>query len=118
MRIREAIVTQQNVLAEQRARTVKGEYYDDDYNSVHEDYKASAGFSGGDAKKRRGVSINHVRRPPGKTDQSIESCAAWSLSQLQPSGNSRMEERSRRRSNPLQCVRTTLRQVDPENGRQ
>jgi hypothetical protein len=53
-RIRDAVIAQQNALAEQRARAVKGDYYEDDYN-VHDDYKGNGGF-GSDAKKRRGVS--------------------------------------------------------------
>lgn len=56
-RIRDAVNTQQNALAEQRARAVKGDYYEDDYNGLHDEYKGSGGFAGGDAKKRRGVSI-------------------------------------------------------------
>jgi hypothetical protein len=56
-RISDAVSTQQNALAEQRARAVKGDYYEDDYNGLHDEYKGSGGFAGGDAKKRRGVSI-------------------------------------------------------------
>jgi hypothetical protein len=54
-RIKEAAIAQQNALAEQRARAVKGDYYEDDYNGVHDDYKGSGGFAGSDTKKRRGV---------------------------------------------------------------
>ena len=56
-RIKNAVIAQQNALAEQRARAVKGDYYEDDYNGLHDDYKANGGFVGSDAKKRRGVSI-------------------------------------------------------------
>jgi hypothetical protein len=57
-RIKEAVIAQQNALAEQRARAVKGDYYEDDYNGLHDDYKGNGGFVGSDAKKRRGVSTN------------------------------------------------------------
>lgn len=53
-RIREVIVTQQHALAEQQARAFNGEPYEDDLNGFHDDFKGG-GFSGGDAKKRRGV---------------------------------------------------------------
>jgi hypothetical protein len=55
-RIKDAVIAQQNALAEQRARAVKGDYYEDDYNGLHDDSKGNGGFVGGDAKKRRGVS--------------------------------------------------------------
>jgi hypothetical protein len=61
-RIKEAVIAQQNALAEQRARAVKGDYYEDDYNGLHDDYKGSGGFAGGDAKKRRGVSVTYTGR--------------------------------------------------------
>lgn len=53
-RIRDIIITQQHALAEQQARAFKGEPFDDDLNGFHDDFKGG-GFSGGDAKKRRGV---------------------------------------------------------------
>ena len=81
-RIKEAVVAQQHALAEQRARVVKGDYYEDDYNGLHDDYKGSGGFAGGDAKKRRGVGLTY-QLPRMRTDNFIESCAAWTLSQLQ-----------------------------------
>ena len=111
--IKDAVIAQQNALAEQRARAAKGDYYEDDYNGLHDDYKGSGGFVGGDAKKRRGVSTPSLlaaRR--GETDNLAESCTSRTLSQLQPSGNSRVEERTGRCSHPLQCMRTALRQVD------
>lgn len=55
-RIKDAVIAQQNALAEQKARAVKGDYYEDDYNGLHDDYKGNGGFVGSDAKKRRGVS--------------------------------------------------------------
>jgi hypothetical protein len=116
-RIREAVIAQQQALAEQRARVVKGDYYEDDYNGLHDDYKGSGGFAGGDAKKRRGVSSTHEPLQI-RTHNVIESCTAWTLSQLQPSGNSGMEERTRRCTDPLQCVWATLCQIDAEIGRE
>ena len=61
-RIKDASIAQQNVLAEQRARAVKGNYYEDDYSGLQDDYKGSGGFAGGDAKKRRGVSLVCIGR--------------------------------------------------------
>jgi hypothetical protein len=77
--IREFVIAQQNALAEQRARAVKGDYYEDDYNGLHEDYKGSGGFAGGDAKKRRGVSVIY-QRLQSCTDNFVESCTARTLS--------------------------------------
>ena len=56
-KIRDIVIAQQNVLAEQRARAVKGEQFGDDFDSFHEDYNGGGGFAGNDAKKRRGVTI-------------------------------------------------------------
>ena len=50
--VRDVVVMQQTALSEQRARAAR----DDDYRGLHDDFKAG-GFAGGDAKKRRGVSI-------------------------------------------------------------
>ena len=61
--MKEAVIAQQHALAEQRARAVKGDYYEDEYNSLHDDYKGSGGFTGGDAKKRRGVSFVYTTLP-------------------------------------------------------
>ena len=66
--IRDAVIAQQNALAEQRARAVKGDYYEDDYNGLHDDYKGNGGFVGGDAKKRRGVSTIPTGRQETETD--------------------------------------------------
>src|SRR5438105_1465123 len=52
-----------------------------------------------------------------RTDSLIESRPAWALSQLQPSRNSRMETRTGRCSDAVQCVWATLRQIDMKNGR-
>ena len=78
-RIKEVVVAQQHALAEQRARLVKGDYYEDDYSGLHEDYKGSGGFSGGDAKKRRGVCLTHHLHRYTLTT-SLESCTARPLS--------------------------------------
>jgi hypothetical protein len=82
-RIREAVYAHQHALAEHKARVVKGDYYEDDYSGLADDFKASGGFAGGDAKKRRGVSVE-VRGQGAcvLTDWLIESRAAWALSQL------------------------------------
>lgn len=72
--IKEAVIAQQSALAEQRARVVKGDYYEDDYAGLHDDYKGSSGFAGGDAKKRRGVGVR--RRPlPAYTDNFLQKAA-------------------------------------------
>lgn len=48
------MIAQQNALAEQRARTAKGNYFEEEFDSLHDDYKGG-GYGGSDAKKRRGV---------------------------------------------------------------
>ncbi|KAL9111810.1 MAG: hypothetical protein Q9227_003869 [Pyrenula ochraceoflavens] len=58
--MREIVITQQNLIAEQQARAFKGEAYDDELNGFHDDFKGG-GFAGGDAKKRRGKAA-----PPGR----------------------------------------------------
>lgn len=55
-RIREVVIAQQHALSEQRIRAARGSYVNDEYGSMDGDYRGSGGFSGGDAKKRRGVS--------------------------------------------------------------
>ena len=80
-RIKEAIIAQQTAIAEQRARNAKGEYFDDEYSGLHDDYK-SGGFSGGDAKKRRGVSFAHSQILNAFTDLTKEGSTAWPLPQL------------------------------------
>jgi hypothetical protein len=79
-RIKEAVIAQQNALAEQRARAVKGDYYEDDYNGLHDDYKGSGGFAGGDAKKRRGVSVTYTGRYRWRLTFLLEGRTAWTLS--------------------------------------
>lgn len=54
--LREVVIAQQNALSEQRARLAPGTHPEDDYHDLSDDYK-TGGFAGGDAKKRRGVSI-------------------------------------------------------------
>lgn len=62
-RMREVVIVQQTALSEHRARLAQGSQLDVEYNGIPDEYKGG-GFAGGDAKKRRGVSIVHssVRR--------------------------------------------------------
>jgi hypothetical protein len=55
-RLREAVAQQQQLLADQQARALKGERFEDEFHGYHDDYKGNGGFAGGDVKKRRGVS--------------------------------------------------------------
>ena len=64
-RLKDAAVSQQHALAEQRARAGRREVPDDEPPGLPEDYKGTGGFAGGDAKKRRGVSW--PRSGPGTT---------------------------------------------------
>jgi hypothetical protein len=69
LRIRSAVVSQEHALAEQRVqqRHPKVENgYDDDHVGLYQDgFKSPSGFTGGDAKKRRGVSSHlPLRSPP------------------------------------------------------
>lgn len=54
-RIKEAVITQQHALAEEQARALKQEHYDDDLSSLSGDFKENGAFAPGDSKKRRGV---------------------------------------------------------------
>jgi hypothetical protein len=59
-RIREVIVTQQNAMAEQRSRDEANKQssdYNDDGSGYSGKEEGGGGFSGADAKKRRGVSL-------------------------------------------------------------
>lgn len=54
-RVKEVVIQQQNALSEHRARFARAPL-EEDYGAMSDDYKAG-GFAGGDAKKRRGVSV-------------------------------------------------------------
>ncbi|EPS27088.1 hypothetical protein PDE_02029 [Penicillium oxalicum 114-2] len=62
IRIRTAIVNQEQAMAEQMAQRKAYKSGDDDHMAMYQDdYKGSGGFAGGDAKKRRGKAA-----PPGR----------------------------------------------------
>lgn len=54
--LREVIIAQQNALADQRARLARGRELEEEYHGGSDDYR-SGGYTGNDAKKRRGVSF-------------------------------------------------------------
>jgi GATA zinc finger len=56
-RMREAVIAQQHALAEEQARALKREHYDDDITGFPSEFKENGGFTAGDSKKRRGVSF-------------------------------------------------------------
>lgn len=60
VRIRNAVVSQEHALAEQRVQQRHGKVengYDDEHAGLYQDgFKSPGGFTGSDAKKRRGVS--------------------------------------------------------------
>ncbi|KAF7507385.1 hypothetical protein GJ744_010702 [Endocarpon pusillum] len=60
-RIKEAVITQQHALAEEQARALKRERYDDESTGFSGEYKENGGFAAGDSKKRRGKAA-----PPGR----------------------------------------------------
>ena len=55
-RIKEAVIAQQHALAEEQARALKREHYDDELASFSGEFKENGAFTAGDSKKRRGVS--------------------------------------------------------------
>ena len=54
--IRDVVLAQQAAVSEHRARIARGSHANDEYADIPDEYK-SGGFAGGDAKKRRGVSV-------------------------------------------------------------
>lgn len=56
VRIRTAVVNQEQALAEQMAQRKAFKTEDDHMSMYQEDYKGTGGFAGADSKKRRGVS--------------------------------------------------------------
>jgi GATA zinc finger len=57
-RIKDAVIAQQHALAEEQARALKREHYEDDLTGFSGDFKENGGFAAGDSKKRRGVSLD------------------------------------------------------------
>ena len=55
-RIREAVLARQHALAEEQARALKREHYDDELTNLPGAFKENGGFTAVDSKKRRGVS--------------------------------------------------------------
>ncbi len=55
-RIKDAVIAQQHALAEEKARALKREHYDDELTGFSGEFKENGGFTAGDSKKRRGVS--------------------------------------------------------------
>ena len=56
-RIKDAVIAQQHALAEEQARALKREHYEDDSTGFSSDFKENGGFAAGDSKKRRGVCV-------------------------------------------------------------
>ena len=77
--IREVVIAQQNALSEQRARASREDQSMSDYGMLNDDYK---NYTGGDAKKRRGVSLAFSPSdvPVAITDFELESCPSRPLS--------------------------------------
>ena len=59
-KIRDVAIAQQTALSEQRARAARGDHMMTDFGGLHDDYKS---YTGGDAKKRRGVGRHHASTP-------------------------------------------------------
>lgn len=55
-RIKEAVIAQENALAEEQARALKREHYEDESTSFPGEFKENGTFTAADSKKRRGVS--------------------------------------------------------------
>ncbi|KIW30150.1 uncharacterized protein PV07_05919 [Cladophialophora immunda] len=58
--VREMVVAQENAKVEQQARLARGAHAEEEYPTAPDEYK-SGGYTGGDAKKRRGKAA-----PPGR----------------------------------------------------
>lgn len=58
--VRDVVVVRDTALSEQRARQARGE---DDYRGSSDEYRGGA-YVGGDAKKRRGVSLPRMTLTP------------------------------------------------------
>lgn len=56
-RIKDAAIAQQHALAEEQARALKREHYEDETTGFSGDFKENGGFAAGDSKKRRGVRL-------------------------------------------------------------
>ena len=56
-RIKEAVMAQQHALAEEQARALKRDNFEDEMASFTSEFKENGPFSAGDSKKRRGVSF-------------------------------------------------------------
>lgn len=52
-RIKDAVIAQQHALAEEQARALKQEHYDDDLTSLAGEFKENGAFGPGDSKKKR-----------------------------------------------------------------
>lgn len=120
MRIRNAVFSQEQAMAEQMAqrRDKVNAGYEDGHVGLYQDgFKSPTGFTGGDTKKRRGVSLFFFSLwlPSGFTDIDIctESCASWSVPQLQSSGNTGMATRTRWGSYIVQRMWPPLCQAHP-----
>lgn len=115
-RIKDMIKAQQEALKQrlsQEQRFNAPSEYDDDAPGYHDKLDGAGGFAGADAKKRRGVS--RARPHPlifGSLPRS-ESCASWTVSQLQPSRDARVATGPRWCSHPLQCMWFALVPLDP-----
>ena len=112
-KIRDVAIAQQTALSEQRARAARGDHMMTDYAGLHDDYK---NYTGGDAKKRRGVSSHRYTRIFYRfLTNSLESCTSRSMPQLQSCGDAGMATWSRRGPHPLQRLRPTLRQAHAQD---
>jgi hypothetical protein len=65
IRIRTAVVNQEQALAEQMAQRKAFKTEDDHMAMYQEDFKGTGGFAGADPKKRRGVSSGLFLFPSG-----------------------------------------------------
>ena len=91
-RVREVVVMQQQVLAEEQAMALKRENHSTELGGFSGELKANGTFSSGDSKKRRGVRDAKDTLSSGfrQTNDDLEGRAAWQMPQLQPSRDSRM----------------------------
>lgn len=90
VRIRTAVVNQEQALAEQMAQRKAFKTEDDHMSMYQEDYKGTGGFAGADPKKRRGVSsglfFSHPLTPTTPLYKLSKLCVANHLQKAAPPG--------------------------------
>lgn len=62
-RIKDAVLAHQHALAEEQARVLKREHYEEELTGFASEFKENGAFPVGDSKKRRGVRFSFFSSP-------------------------------------------------------